>query len=95
MALEEFMKELKEFWGSRKVELANYQNKCRLIKGWDELFSKLDDNLSALSSMKQSPYFKVFQDDSVAWEENCEKFMVVKNHGKKCWSMSGWCLGML
>ena len=73
MALEEFMKELKEFWSSNQVELVNYQNKCRLIKGWDELFSKLDDNLSALSSMKQSPYFKVFQDDSVAWEEKLEK----------------------
>jgi len=73
MALEEFMRELKEYWGTNQVELVNYHNKCRLIKGWDELFSKLDDNLSALSSMKQSPYFKVFQDDSVAWEEKLAK----------------------
>jgi len=29
-----------------------------LIKGWDDLFSKLDEDLNNLSSMKISPYYK-------------------------------------
>ena len=77
MALEEFMKELKEYWGANQLELVNYHNKCRLIKGWDDLFSKLDDNLSALLSMKQSPYYKVFQDEAKAWEEKLEKVRLI------------------
>ncbi len=72
MALEEFVKELKEFWSTYKLNLVNYLSKCRLIKDWDELFSKLDDNLSALGSMKQSPYYKVFQDDAKFWEDKLE-----------------------
>ena len=77
MALEEFLKELKEYWSTNQLELVNYQNKCRLVKGWDDLFSKLDDNLSALSSMKQSPYYKVFQDEAKSWEEKLEKVRLI------------------
>ncbi|KHJ76588.1 dynein heavy chain, region 2, partial [Oesophagostomum dentatum] len=36
LALEEFLKQMKDYWQSYDVELVNYQNKTRLIKGWDE-----------------------------------------------------------
>lgn len=32
MALEEFIKQVKETWTSYSLDLVNYQNKCRLIK---------------------------------------------------------------
>lgn len=32
MALEEYIKTVKETWSSYTLELVNYQNKCRLIK---------------------------------------------------------------
>ena len=32
MALEEYIKQVKEFWTNYTLELVNYQNKCRLIK---------------------------------------------------------------
>ncbi|OLY80070.1 Cytoplasmic dynein 1 heavy chain 1 [Smittium mucronatum] len=69
MGLEEFLKQVKETWTQYSLELVTYQNKCRLIKGWDELFSKCSEHLSALSSMKASPYYRVFEEESSSWEE--------------------------
>ena len=42
MALEEFLKQVKETWQTYELEMVNYQNKCRLIRGWDDLFNKVD-----------------------------------------------------
>lgn len=40
LALEEFLKQVREFWSVYELELVNYQRKCKLIRGWDDLFSK-------------------------------------------------------
>ena len=40
MALEEFLRQVKETWSTYQLDLVNYQNKCRLIRGWDDLFNK-------------------------------------------------------
>jgi dynein heavy chain 1, cytosolic len=58
MALEEYIKQVKEIWTSYTLDLVNYQNKCRLIRGWDELFNKCGENLNSLTAMKLSPYYK-------------------------------------
>ena len=52
MALEEFLKQVKETWQTYELEMVNYQNKCRLIRGWDDLFNKV-----LLSS--QSLFFRI------------------------------------
>ena len=39
--------------------MVNYQNKCRLIKGWDDLFNKCKEHINQVAAMKLSPYFKV------------------------------------
>ena len=59
MALEEFLKQVREKWNSYELELINYQNKCRLIKGWDELFDGVREHINSVSAMKLSPYYKV------------------------------------
>ncbi|KAI6134168.1 dynein heavy chain protein 1, partial [Pisolithus croceorrhizus] len=58
MALEEYIKQVKETWTNYTLDLVNYQNKCRLIRGWDDLFSKCSENLNSLTAMKLSPYYK-------------------------------------
>jgi hypothetical protein len=58
MALEEYIKQVKETWSSFTLDLVNYQNKCRLIRGWDDLFTKCSENLNSLTAMKLSPYYK-------------------------------------
>ncbi|PVU91581.1 hypothetical protein BB561_004323 [Smittium simulii] len=69
MGLEEFLKQVKETWISYALDLILYQNRCRLIKGWDDLFSKCSEQLSALGSMKISPYYKVFEEEALSWED--------------------------
>ena len=74
MALEEYIRQVKETWTSYTLDLVNYQNKCRLIRyvhtlsrglacscyhrGWDDLFNKCSENLNSLTAMKLSPYYK-------------------------------------
>lgn len=54
----------------------NYQNKCRLVKGWDDLFAKCGENLNSLTAMKFSPYYKVFEEDASHWEDRLNKVHV-------------------
>ena len=51
--------QVREYWLSYELEMVNYQNKCRLIKGWDDLFSKCKEHINQVVAMKLSPYFKV------------------------------------
>ncbi|KAK6731031.1 hypothetical protein RB195_007476 [Necator americanus] len=73
MALEEFLKQMRDFWQSYDVELVNYQNKTRLIKGWDELFNKLKEHQNSLAAMKLSPYYKQFEENALSWEEKLNR----------------------
>ncbi|OQR99244.1 dynein heavy chain, partial [Thraustotheca clavata] len=69
MALDEFIRQVSEHWTTYALDLVNYQNRCRIIKGWDDMFSKLDEHLNSLQSMKQSPYYRVFAEQAESWEE--------------------------
>ncbi|KAJ1851647.1 dynein heavy chain, partial [Coemansia sp. RSA 2703] len=77
MALEEFLGQIRETWTGYVLELIQYQNKCRLIKGWDELFGKCTEQLSALTAMKGSPYYKVFEEEAGAWEDKLNRIQVL------------------
>ena len=58
MALEEFLKQVKETWQTYQLDMIDYQNKCRLIRGWDDLFNKVKENINQVAAMKLSPYFR-------------------------------------
>ncbi|KAJ3099515.1 hypothetical protein HDU96_010687, partial [Phlyctochytrium bullatum] len=73
MALEEFIRGVRETWTSYSLELVNYQNKCRLIKGWDDLFAKCSEHLNSLTAMRHSPYYKVFEEEASAWEDKLNR----------------------
>ncbi|EDQ84975.1 uncharacterized protein MONBRDRAFT_12266 [Monosiga brevicollis MX1] len=68
-ALEEFLKKIKEDWQTYELELVNYHNKTKLIKGWEDLFTLAKDHLNNLAQMRLSAYFKVFEEEAVAWEQ--------------------------
>jgi dynein heavy chain 1, cytosolic len=70
--LENFINQIKETWAAQEVELVKYQTKCKLIKGWDELFELVDDHTNNIASMKMSPYFKVFEKDIEPWSKTLE-----------------------
>ena len=73
MALEEFLKQVKETWNTYELDLINYQNKCRIIRGWDDLFNKLKENINQVAAMKLSPYYKVFEEEAITWEDKLNR----------------------
>ncbi|RDW80646.1 cytoplasmic dynein-like protein 1 heavy chain 1 [Coleophoma crateriformis] len=77
MALEEFLKQVREIWTSYSLDLVNYQNKCRLIRGWDDLFAKCSENLSSLQAMRHSPYYKEFEEEASGWEDKLNRVHVL------------------
>jgi dynein heavy chain 1 len=72
MALEVFLTDIRDRWTKQELELVLYQNRTRLIKGWDDLFATLDDHINGLALMKSSPYYRTvrdFQEEGKLWEE--------------------------
>ncbi|XP_075234746.1 dynein heavy chain, cytoplasmic-like isoform X2 [Lycorma delicatula] len=51
--------EVRESWQSYELDLVNYQNKCRLIRGWDDLFNRVKEHINSVAAMKLSPYYKI------------------------------------
>ncbi|KAF7869712.1 hypothetical protein EAF04_004496 [Stromatinia cepivora] len=77
MALEEFLKQVREDWSNYSLDLVNYQNKCRLIRGWDDLFAKCSENLNSLQAMRHSPYYKEFEEEAASWEDKLNRVHVL------------------
>ncbi|KAF2458872.1 dynein heavy chain [Lineolata rhizophorae] len=77
MALEEFLRQVRDTWTNYSLELVNYQNKCRLIRGWDDLFAKCSENLNSLQAMRHSPYYKEFEEDASSWEDKLNRVHVL------------------
>ncbi|RDL39863.1 p-loop containing nucleoside triphosphate hydrolase [Venustampulla echinocandica] len=77
MALEEFLKQVREVWSNYSLDLVSYQNKCRLIRGWDDLFAKCSENLNSLQAMRHSPYYKEFEEEASSWEDKLNRVHVL------------------
>ncbi|UZJ53926.1 hypothetical protein CBS101457_003246 [Exobasidium rhododendri] len=77
LALEEYLRQVRESWTSYTLDLINYQNKCKLIRGWDNLFQLAGDNLNALRAMSMSPHYKVFEEEASIWEDRLSKISVL------------------
>ncbi|KAF1817029.1 putative dynein heavy chain, cytosolic [Eremomyces bilateralis CBS 781.70] len=77
MALEEFVRQVRETWSTYALDLIPYQTKCRLIRGWDDLFAKCSENLNSLQAMRHSPYYKEFEEEASNWEEKLNRVHVL------------------
>ena len=71
------MRTVREHWQNYTLDLVNYQNKCRLIRGWDDLFAKCSDHLNSLQAMRHSPYYKEFEEEAAAWEDKLNRVHVL------------------
>lgn len=40
-----------------------------MIKGWKELFEKINEHVTSLGVMRHSPYYSVFEKDASEWED--------------------------
>jgi len=77
MGLEEFMREVRECWSAYECELVPYRSKCRLIRGWDELFTQLDEHLQSVQSMKMSPFYKSFEEEGALWDKRLNDIRII------------------
>lgn len=76
--LEVFIKEVKSKWNEYELEMIHYKNgKCKLIKGWDELFAQCSEHLNGLQQMRHSPYFKEFEEEATSWEDKLNRVHVL------------------
>ena len=76
MAIEVFLSQVRDRWMKQDLELVLYQNRVRLIRGWDDLFATLDDHMGGLVLMKSSPYYRAvreFQEEGNLWEDRLTK----------------------
>lgn len=76
MALEVFLNQVRDRWMKQELDLVLYQNRVRLIKGWDVLFGTLDDHMGGLVLMRSSPYYRTvreFQEEGKLWEDRLTK----------------------
>ena len=64
--------QVREAWQTYELEMINYQNKCRIIRGWDDLFTKCKEHLNSVAAMKLSPYYKVHTDT----HQSLQRFIV-------------------
>eukprot|EP01096_Ripella_sp_DP13-Kostka_P011830 TRINITY_DN484_c0_g1_i1.p1 TRINITY_DN484_c0_g1~~TRINITY_DN484_c0_g1_i1.p1 ORF type:complete len:4631 (+),score=2721.08 TRINITY_DN484_c0_g1_i1:206-14098(+) len=73
LALEEFLRQIREYWEAFELDLVGYQNKCTLIRGWDDLFLKLTEHSNSINAMKASPYYKVFEEQANSWDDKLNR----------------------
>ncbi|KAI0984717.1 hypothetical protein GJ496_002628 [Pomphorhynchus laevis] len=72
-ALEEFLRMISETWKSYTLDLVQYQNKCKIVRSWEDILEKLKEHLSSLSAMRNSPYFKEFAEEAASWDNKLER----------------------
>jgi dynein heavy chain 1 len=77
LALEEFLKDVRKTWQEYTLDLVMYQNKCKLIRGWDDLFAKCSEHLNSLQAMRHSPYYREFQQEASRYEDQLNRVHVL------------------
>ncbi|KAJ8297986.1 LOW QUALITY PROTEIN: hypothetical protein KUTeg_024517 [Tegillarca granosa] len=73
VTIREAIREL-DLWGAGAVfTLTDYEdsnrNSIMLIKDWKDLVNQVGDNQALLQSLKDSPYYKSFEDKASVWEQ--------------------------
>ena len=79
LVLESYIKKSKDFWGSYELEMVRYKDKCKLIRGWDDMFTVLDEHINSFQSMSNSPYYSIFKDEIEPWKDKLEKIRLLFN----------------
>ena len=79
LVLESYIKKSKEKWNDYDLEMIKYKEKCKLIKGWDDMFTLLDEDINSFQSMSNSPYYNLFKDDIEPWKDKLENIRLLFN----------------
>jgi len=64
------------------------KSKLKLIKDWKEVVNQVGDNQRLLQSLKDSPYYKAFEDKAGLWEKrlaDLDEFLMNLNQVQRKW----------
>lgn len=75
--IEENLNNINNNWALITFELFNYENKCRLVKNWEQLIDQCNTDINALTSMKNSPYFGAFEREISELEKKLTQLFIV------------------
>ncbi|GBG32973.1 Dynein heavy chain 2, axonemal [Hondaea fermentalgiana] len=70
LAIEQSLKDIEETWSTIDIEMGDYKEVYWKVKSTEEMFTQLEDNQVALSTMKASKFFVSFKDKIERWEHN-------------------------
>ena len=79
LVLENYIKKSKARWNDKELDMIQYKQKCKLIKGWDDMFSLLDEDINSFQSMSNSPYYNLFKDEIEPWKDKLENIRLLFN----------------
>ena len=71
--VENILNTIGDFWDHEEFIFTDYQQKCSLIKGWNELQSKIEDDLAQTESLKLSRHYKSFESEIKLWTSKLEQ----------------------
>lgn len=70
------LNEIKSYWQGFELDIVQYGTKCKLIRGWDDLFLRVDEDLGKLASMKLSPHYKTFEGEINPWNDRLQNIRI-------------------
>ena len=71
------IRKIRDFWKYEEFDLSQYQNKCMLIRGWDDLMTKIEDDMGQTSSMKLSQHYDAFKEEIQSWNDRLETLQAI------------------
>ncbi|CCH61061.1 hypothetical protein TBLA_0D05690 [Henningerozyma blattae CBS 6284] len=66
--LEKVLNKLKKYWKSTKYDFLEYDNALKIVQNWELLEEHLSQDLEDLTAMKNSTYYKIFEQDCLDWQ---------------------------
>ena len=79
LVLESYIKKSKNLWNNFELDMVKYKDKRKIIRGWDDVFTALDEHINSFQSMSNSPYYNQFKDDIEPWKDKLEKIRLLFN----------------
>ena len=79
LVLENYIKKSKDRWQNYELDMIQYKEKCKLIRGWDDMFTLLDEDINSFQSMSNSPYYNLFKDVIEPWKDKLENIRLLFN----------------
>lgn len=70
LAIEQSLNDIEQIWMSINIEMGEYKEVYWKVKSTEEMFTQLEDNQVALSTMKASKFFVSFKEKIERWEHN-------------------------